>query len=77
MPSVSQGAEDLGPGFSQWAHGRSGRFGKVSQDRCVQSVGLGQRPVALAKSRTLRGLTTTTGSAAVANAATAVIPVRP
>ena len=71
MPSASQRVEDLGLGFSQRAHGRSDRFGKVSQDRCVQSVGLGQRPRGPGEVSNLAGLTTTTtGSAAAASAAT-------
>ena len=44
VPAGSQGIEGLSLGVSKRAHGRADCFGEVSQDRCVQSVGLGQLP---------------------------------
>ena len=44
VPAGGQSVEGLGFGVPQRAHGRSDRFSEVSQDRRVQSVGLGQSP---------------------------------
>ncbi len=46
------------------------RQAKLGNDLCIDPIGLGQRPVALAKSRTWRGLTTAVAIPADTNAAT-------
>ena len=58
----------LGVGVRQRADWRTDRLSEMGRHLGIQCAGLGQPPSGLAKSRTWRGLTTTTGRDAVANA---------
>ena len=70
-PAGSQRVEGLGLGVLEGAHVRTDDVGEMGQDpRASRASVLASVPVALAKSLTCRGLTTTTGSAAAARAAT-------
>ena len=70
VPAGRQRVEDLGLGVLEGAHVRTDDVGEMGQDPRVQSVGLGQRSGGPGEVPDLAWVTTTTGSAAAARAAT-------
>ena len=71
LATPEQGTQLLRLGVRQRAGRRANRVGNMRQRAGIQRIRLANWPVARAKSRACRGLTTTTGRPAVANAASA------